>query len=159
NGDRFYYKNPNAPLPFSAADQATLENDRSLSDLIRLDTATDVIQNNPFFFRVSISGTVFNDVDRDGRQDRAEAGLAGRPIRVINMNHPTAPSLVATATTDANGGYAFTVFDGLGTGNYQVVEVVPSGWTLTTPNPRNVNIPRGETFLDVDFGNVRVPGG
>src|SRR5439155_2968271 len=51
--------------------------------------------------------------------------------------------------------YRFNVFDGLRTGNYQVVEVVPSGWRAMTANPRAVNIPRGETFLDVDFGNAR----
>src|SRR5262249_9241117 len=75
-GDAFFYKNPTMALPFSAADTSFLENNRSLSDLIRLDTATDVIQNNPFFFRVSISGEVFNDFNRNGRHDSGEPGLA-----------------------------------------------------------------------------------
>src|SRR5262249_36441948 len=77
-------------------------------------------------------------------------------VRLFNVNDPAAPVLVATDTTDANGRYRFNVFDGLRTGNYQVRETVPSGWALTSANPRNVNIPRGETFLDVDFGNVYV---
>src|SRR5262249_14761630 len=57
------------------------------------------------------------------------------------------------------GNYRFDVFDGLRTGNYRVVEVVQGGWSTTTTNPRNVNIPRGETFLDVDFGNALTGGG
>jgi hypothetical protein len=151
DGDRFWYQ-----LVYSSADQAFLENNRTLADLIRLDTAADVIQDNIFFFRVSISGEVFNDLDRDGRHDSGEPGLSGRTVQLINVNDPAAPELVATATTDANGHYRFDVFDGLRCGNYQVKELVPSGWALTSANPRNVNIPRGETFLDVDFGNVFV---
>src|SRR5262249_33572079 len=42
DGDRFFYKNPNAPLPFSSSDISFLENNRTLADLIRLDTAADV---------------------------------------------------------------------------------------------------------------------
>jgi peroxidase len=148
DGDRFWYQ-----LVYSPADQAFLENNRTLADLIRLDTAADVIQDNIFFFRVSISGEVFNDLDRDGRHDAGEPGLSGRTIQLFNVNDPANPTLVATDTTDANGRYSFSVFDGLACGNYQVKELVPSGWALTSANPRNVNIPRGETFLDVDFGN------
>jgi hypothetical protein len=156
DGDRFFYKNPNSPRPFSSADQTFLENNRSLSDLIRLNTGTNVIQDNPFFFRVSVRGTVFNDANRNGSQDRGEGGLAGRVIQLFNVNDPANPTPVATATTDANGRYTFTVFDGLGTGNYQVTETAPAGWRATTSNPRTVNIPRGETFRTVNFGNVRV---
>src|SRR5205823_10685099 len=67
DGDSFFYRNPNMALPFSASDLSALENDRTLADLIRLDSGADVIQDNIFFFRVRISGTVFNDLDRDGR--------------------------------------------------------------------------------------------
>jgi hypothetical protein len=155
DGDSFFYKNPNMALPFSASDISFLENNRSLADLIRLDSAADVIQDNIFFFRASISGTVFNDLDSDGRQDRGEPGLSGWTLQLVNVNDPANPVLVATTTTNANGNYRFDVFDGLSTGNFQVVEVVPPGWRATTANPRTVNIPRGETFLDVDFGNAR----
>src|SRR5262249_22094256 len=118
DGDSFFYKNPNMALPFSAADQSFLENNRGLSDLIRLDSAADVIQNNDriFFFRVRISGTVFNDADRDGVQDVGEGGLAGRTLQLFNVNDPAAPVLVATTTTNSSGNYRFTVFDGLRTG-------------------------------------------
>jgi peroxidase len=150
DGDSFWFQRI-----YSAADQATLRNDRSLADLIRLDTAADVIQNNIFFIRTSISGEVFNDTDRDGRHDSTEPGLAGRTVKLFNTTEEV-PVLLATAVTNANGRYRFDYFDGLLVGNYQVVEEVPAGWVATSANPRDVNIPRGETFLDVDFGNVRV---
>jgi len=155
DGDSFFYRNPNMAPPFSASDLSTLENDRTLADLIRLDSGADVIQDNIFFFRVRISGTVFNDLDRDGRQDAGEGGLSGRTLTLINVNDPANPVVVATTTTNSGGNYRFDVFDGLSTGNFQVVETVPAGWRATTANPRTVNIPRGETFLDVDFGNAR----
>jgi hypothetical protein len=158
DGDSFFYKNPNMDLPFSASDQAFLENNRSLSDLIRLDSAADVIQDNPFFFRVSISGTVYNDLNANGVRNFGEGGLSGRTVQVFNVNDPANPVLVATTTTDSNGRYRVDVFDGLSTGNFQVVETVPSGWVATTANPRTVNIPRGETFLNVNFGNFYVSG-
>jgi peroxidase len=154
DGDSFWYQRI-----YSQADQDFLRNNRSLSDLIRLDTGADVIQDNPFFFRVSVSGTVFNDLDRDGRRDSGEGGLAGRTVQLFNVNDPANPTLVATDVTDANGRYTFTVFDGLSTGNFQVVETVPAGWAATTANPRTVNIPRGETFLTVNFGNARTTSG
>jgi hypothetical protein len=154
DGDSFWYQRI-----YSQADQNFLRNNRSLADLIRLDSGADVIQDNIFFFRASVSGEVFNDLDRDGRHDALEPGLAGRAVQLFDVNDPANPVLVATTTTDANGRYRFDIFDGLRTGDYQVVEVVPGGWRATTVNPRNINIPRGETFLAVDFGNVRVSSG
>lgn len=149
DGDSFWYQ-----LIYSQSEQDFLRNNRSLADLIRLDTAADVIQDNIFFIRTSISGEVFRDDDRDGRHDAGEPGLAGRTIQLFNTSEED-PVLVATAVTDSNGRYRFDYFDGLLVGNYQVVETVPSGWRATSVNPRDVNIPRGEIFLDVDFGNIR----
>src|SRR5262249_34836807 len=120
--------------------------------------AGDRTQDTSSLSGARIAGTVFTAADREGVQDPGEGGRAGRPIQLFNDNAPAAPVLVDTTTTNANGNYRFTVFDGLRTGNYQVIEVVPGGWGVTTANPRNVNIPRGETFRDVDFGNVRVAG-
>src|SRR5262249_60284544 len=114
DGDSSSYKNPTVALPFSAADQAFLETNRSLSDLIRLDTAADVIQDNPFFFRVSISGTVFNDANRNGVRNFGEGGLAGWTIQVFKLSDAQPPVLGAMTTTTANGRHPFRAFDGLG---------------------------------------------
>src|SRR5262249_36713415 len=118
------------------------------------------IQDNIFFFRVSVSGTVFHDLNRNGRQDFGEPGLAGWTVQLFDVSGGT-PQLVATTTTNASGTYRFNVFDGLGTGRFQVVETLPAGWAPTTANPRNLSIPRGETNPVVNFGNYRTfgPGG
>src|SRR5262249_51812247 len=108
----------------------------------------------PFFFRASISGTVFNDLDRDGRQDHGEPGLAGRTMQLIGLNDPANPVVVATTTTDSRGNYSFDVFDGLTTGNFQVAAVLPSGWRATTQNRGTVNIRGGERFRDGASGTA-----
>jgi hypothetical protein len=59
------------------------------------------------FFRVgdgqlaSISGIVFNDLDRDGARDAGEQGIAGRTVKLISNNPATAGQVVATKTTGA----------------------------------------------------------
>jgi peroxidase len=149
DGDRFFYK-----IQFLQSSQATLESGQLLADIIRRNTAADVLQDNVFFFRVSVSGEVFEDIDGGGEHDPGERGLRNRTVQLFAVENGQAV-LRASALPDANGRYSFSVFDGLTTGEFQVQELVPAGWALTSANPRTAQLPRGETFLDVDFGNVR----
>jgi peroxidase len=147
DGDRFWYQKV-----FSGTTLQQIQN-TSLADIIRRDSATNNLQNNAFFFRVSISGTVFNDSNKNGRRNFGERGLAGRTVQLIDSSDS---SVVAETTTGANGSYTFGVFDGLGTGRYLVREVVPSGWAQTTRDPGLVVITKGQTFVSsVDFGAAK----
>lgn len=74
-----------------------------------------------------IIGLKFNDINGNEIQDAGEAGLAGW---TITINGITNPSFEATTTTDSEGRYEFL---NLPLGNYQVCEVVQSGWIATTP--------------------------
>src|SRR5205807_1021060 len=100
-----------------------------------------------------ISGTVFNDANRNGVQDAGESGIAGRTVEVLDPNG----TVVAMTTTDANGNYRFdNLHDGLEPAvTYRVVEVLPSGVVRTTPNPPAITFTRGRTVSHVDFGNAR----
>src|SRR5262245_42905995 len=69
DGDRFFFERTFFDGPLTA-----LEN-RTLADIMADNTPINNLQNNVFFFRLSISGTVFNDLDRDGRRDTGEGGL------------------------------------------------------------------------------------
>ncbi len=60
----------------------------------------------------SVSGTIWNDGDRDGVVDTGEARLAGVTVEVLSGT-----TVVATTTTDASGNYSFT---GLASGTYDV---------------------------------------
>jgi peroxidase len=146
DGDSFWYQKV-----FSGTTLQQIQN-TSLADIIRRDTATDNLQANAFFFRASISGTVFNDLNKNGKRNSGEGGLGGRTIQLYTEDG----ELVADTTTRSNGSYSFAVFDGLETGRFLVREVLPSGWTQTTSDPGVIAITRGQTFVTgVDFGTVK----
>jgi uncharacterized repeat protein (TIGR01451 family) len=90
----------------------------------------------------NILGTVFNDIDGDGFQDRPiELGIADVPLSLSNGR---------TTTTDSYGGYTFPITD---TGPIQVMETDPVGYHSTTPNTVTVIMTTtGRTFV-VDFGD------
>src|SRR5262249_35990550 len=101
------------------------------------------LQGNVFFFRVEISGTVFNDANRDGRRQFTERGLSGQTVQLLDA---VSGALVATTTTDARGNYRFTVANGLGLGRFRVV-VAPSGNLAQTTRSLEIDLTRGDTFV------------
>lgn len=109
------------------------------------------------FFRVgdgqlaSISGIVFNDLDRDGARDAGEQGIAGRTVKLISNNPATAGQVVATKTTGAAGEY---IFEGVNPGDCSVVlEIDAAQYLATTPmDVRLGNCGCGSQI--VDFGAV-----
>jgi peroxidase len=152
DGDRFWYQNILPPLV------ANLVANRTLADVISDNTEINNLQNNVFFFRLSISGTVFNDLDRDGRRDLGEGGLANRTIQLFAVEDDGSTALVAETTTDANGRYQFNVADGLSTGTFRVREVVPAGWAQTSADPADITFTRGQqSAAGVNFGNATSP--
>ena len=75
----------------------------------------------------------------------------------FRMGAGDVPFTETTATTDANGAYAF---GGLALGTYKVTEVTKKGWTQTyPPNPgsHEVNVTAGAVATGVDFGNKPPP--
>jgi hypothetical protein len=80
------------------------------------------------FVAVSVSGDVYNDLNKDGVQESGEPGLAGWTVDVFDSSN----NLAGSAVTDANGNY--TVLN-IGPGSsFTLSEVVQSGWTQTAPS-------------------------
>ena len=98
-------------------------------------------------------GTVWFDGDRDGRQDTAEAGLAGRDVFLFHGTMAAGDllpqELVAQTLTGVQGSYHFT---NLPSGNYIVAVVPKAGETPTTATM--VSFALSDAHLDhqVDFG-------
>jgi uncharacterized repeat protein (TIGR01451 family) len=107
---------------------------------------------------------VWNDADNDGQQDANENGVPGIIVNLYSADS----TLIATDTTDANGGY---FFPDLPPGNYYVefeIGTVPPGFEPTTPNNGNdatdsdgdpvsgwtgiIKLDPGEVDTTVDFG-------
>ncbi|CAA9487014.1 MAG: hypothetical protein AVDCRST_MAG85-1007, partial [uncultured Solirubrobacteraceae bacterium] len=93
----------------------------------------------------SISGTVSEDADADGD---ADGPLAGRSVSLDTDGDGTGD---ATATTDSAGFYAFP---GLAPGSYAVRQVLPTGWTQSSPAAGHaVTIASGTARTGRDFAS------
>ena len=92
----------------------------------------------------TIGDTVWLDLDGDGVQDANEPGLAGVTVEIRTPGG----ALVETTTTDASGGYSFTVAPG----PYSVAITTPSGYRVDTGGDvLTTSVLSGGTDLDVDF--------
>src|SRR5262249_10944880 len=109
-------------------------------------------QDNVFFFKPTVSGTVFNDANSNSVRDSGETGLGGRTVQ---LEDPTTGAVIATTTTGTGGVYTFDVFGGLTTGNFNVREIPQNSWQLTTDNPVLVHVFKGDQNEVVNFGNVK----
>ena len=90
-----------------------------------------------------IKGQVWNDLNGDGNVNDGELGLEGLTVTLSG-------DATATATTLADGGYAF---EGLSAGTYEVVSEGPEGWVLTTTSPIQVVLTTDdEIFNEGSFG-------
>ncbi|WP_083389696.1 SdrD B-like domain-containing protein [Trichormus sp. NMC-1] len=79
-----------------------------------------------FYNTASLGDFVFNDGNNNGIQDAGEAGVSGVTVELIN---PADGSVIATTTTNTNGGYQFS---GLTPGDYQVQFTAPTGYSFST---------------------------
>jgi hypothetical protein len=97
------------------------------------------------FQLVTISGTVFNDLNDDHVQDNGEPGI---PNVVVNLSNGQ------SAATDANGNYSIT---GVGPGTFTVSERVPSGYMETYPtgNAFSLTTSSGNNVSRQDFADAK----
>jgi hypothetical protein len=146
DGDRFFYLNES----FTSQEVSLIQQAPTLAKVIESNTAITNLQNNVFYMRLSISGTVFLDDDGSGRIEKGEPGVQGVTVNLVDDSG----AVVATTVTDKNGKYSFTDQTGIpGTGNYTVSIDVPSGFQLTTTPPSTIHLSRGAlTFSGVNFG-------
>ncbi len=144
DGDRLWYQNT-----FSGPLLQQIQN-TSLADIIRRNTDLTSVQDNPFFFKASISGTAFFDANHNNRIDRQENGIAGRTVQLVD---DASGEILATTLTDRRGGYSFDVLDGLRTGTYYVQVVLADGSAQVAS--RSISITRGG--LDLSGINLAIP--
>jgi hypothetical protein len=145
DGDRYFYLNED----FNFEEVNLIAQGNRLSEVIENNTPITNLQGNVFFFRSSISGTVFHDDDHDGVQQFGEPGLSGVTVNLLDDGG----AVIASTTTDSAGHYRFTNQTGIpGTGNFTVSVVLPAGFTNITPTSVAVAITRGGLeFSGVSF--------
>ncbi|HMA77238.1 MAG TPA: SdrD B-like domain-containing protein [Candidatus Krumholzibacteriaceae bacterium] len=91
-----------------------------------------------------IKGTVFEDFDKNGKQEPVESGIEGVLISLDDGSK---------ANTDGNGDYSFTAKKG----SYTVVETDPTGYSSTTPNSATASIAASGDTVVVNFGDYAGP--
>jgi hypothetical protein len=104
-------------------------------------------------FGANLSGNVYNDLNHNGAPDSGEPGLQNWTVTL------TAGSTVYTATTDANGNYAFT---NVTPATYTVSEVLQSGWVESQPVPpgtSTVTLQPRQSVSGYNFGDYAVTPG
>jgi Ca2+-binding RTX toxin-like protein len=95
----------------------------------------DAVRFVPVIATASISGTVFNDANANGRQNPGEAGVANRVVYIDSNKDGILDDGEPSTTTDAAGNWSLT---GLAAGAYRIREQNVAGVRHTDP-PGNAN--------------------
>ena len=109
-----------------------------------------VVSNDNFgnFATATFSGQVFNDLNDNSALDGGEPGISDWTVNLVN----SANTIVATATTDSGGHYAFT---GVNFGTYTIQEVQRVGYQATTTSSISVAATNGLVSSGNNFGETR----
>lgn len=102
----------------------------------------------------SISGTSYNDLNKNKVKDGGESGISGFTVNLYGGTfwwNWGKMSVVKTTTTDSNGNYSFT---GLADGLYRVEEKKLNGWAQISGDFKWVLILNGKNLTGLDFANI-----
>jgi hypothetical protein len=111
---------------------------------------------------LTIKGTIYNDLNKNGLRDVAEGGLAGWQAYVDLTNAGIYVAGDPIATTDAKGNYTLLITPSSGAKSLIIREVRQTGWQRTQPAGvyplgfYTVTLP-ATLATSLDFGNVLAP--
>ena len=74
---------------------------------------------------ITISGTVFEDINLNNNREPGDVGISGVSLTLLELQGNTYVSTGKTAITNAQGDY---LFEGVLPGTYRVVETQPTGY-------------------------------
>ena len=112
------------------------------------DPAQDLVEF-PLGRKLSINGTVFNDLEGNGFKDIADSGICGWTVKLMRLGDIK----FKRTKTDNNGRY---FFDNLPPGNYIIKADKVAGWNQTIPGDQfYIIILTDKDSYNVDFGNFQ----
>lgn len=92
--------------------------------------------NAPAGSNASVSGTLFNDTDKDGQFDSSEDATGSRIVFIDNDADGKLDAGEKSTTSDSKGNYKFA---GLAKGTYKVTREFPNGYELSNNDAGYVN--------------------
>ena len=103
------------------------------------------------FEATTLRGVVFNDANRNGKQDSGEAGLVEVRVQVSTPDL----SFVQEYRTGDDGSYGPILSEG----TFNVRILPPDGWSVTTQSSYTVFVRQGKAVTGLDFGLVQGAAG
>ena len=103
------------------------------------------------FAATTLRGVVFNDANRNGKQDSGEAGLVDIRVQISTPDL----SFVQEYRTGDDGSYG----PALSEGTFNVRVLLPEGWSVTTQAAYTVFVQQGKAVTDLNFGLVQGAAG
>lgn len=101
----------------------------------------------------TISGNVFNDLDKNGIKGSTESGLGDWTVFLDSNNDGLLQTSEKRTVTDSSGNYSFTVQ----AGSYHIAEVLQTGWKRTAPaGSYAVTVTSGQKVAGKNFGDVQI---
>jgi hypothetical protein len=97
-----------------------------------------------------VTGSAFEDADRDCVRDAGEGPLAGWTVSLVT------PTTTQSTLTDANGAYRFV---NVPAGSYTVELALQSGWDATCPTVVSIQVCGCANQLGGDFAAARIQRG
>ncbi len=144
-------------LPGSGlGDHITLASKQVVTNANFGDHGSAVVVTPPPTGAGSITGTVFNDINGNGKQDSGDAGVAGVTIYNDANNNGVLDSNEVSTTTNSSGVYTLS---GLSSGAYVLRQILPSGGKQTLPGSslgNHVTLASGQATSNINFGEQSV---
>lgn len=117
-------------------------------------TTSSAATNVNFGEGPAIVGTVFADLKADGSFDSGDPGIGGRTV-FLNIDGTGQLNNNPSTTTAANGNFSFA---GLNPGTYNVMEVAPSGVTVST-NTQSIVVQQNQPAAVANIGETSAIAG
>jgi len=105
----------------------------------------------------TVSGTIFNDRNRNGVKDAGDNGVSGIIVYIDTNNNRRREGSEPTRTTNGSGAYTFANID---VGTYSIRQILQKNWIQTVPvlnQSRVVTLVVDDNMTDVDFGTAPIP--
>ena len=108
----------------------------------------------------TVTGTIFNDINGNGKKDSGDGGIAGRIVFIDENKNSKIDPGEPTAVTNSSGVYTLT---NVPAGSTRVTEFpgqlnVPDGFRIDSPASGffDVTLKPGQTFSKLDFANTQL---